>query len=80
MRRRNGDESGQGQRHSLVGVVVIPVCGVPAGADGPAAIFTWADCDRDWPKRDLELPQDIPSKDCIRRVLQVQQYTLALVA
>ena len=57
------------QRHSLVDVVAISVCGVLAGADGPTAIFTWADCSQDWLSRYLELPHGIPSKDCIRRVL-----------
>ena len=58
------------RRHLLVDVVVISVCGVLAGADGPTAIFTWADCAKDWLKKSLELPYGIPSKDCIRRVLQ----------
>ena len=58
------------QRHSLVDVVAISVCGVLAGADGPTAIFTWADCAKDWLKKYLKLPYGIPSKDCIRRVLQ----------
>ena len=55
------------QRHSLVDVVAISVCGV---ADGPTAIFTWAACAKDWLKKYLKLPHGIPSKDCIRRVLQ----------
>ncbi len=58
------------RRHLLVDVVAISVCGVLAGADGPTAIFTWADCAKDWLKKSLELPHGIPSKDCIRRVLQ----------
>jgi hypothetical protein len=58
------------QRHSLVDVVVISVCGVLAGADGPTAIFTWANCAKDWLKKYLKLPHGIPSKDFIRRVLQ----------
>lgn len=39
------------RRHLLVDVVAISVCGVLAGADGPTAIFTWADCAKDWLKR-----------------------------
>ncbi len=58
------------RQHLLVDVVAISVCGVLAGADGPTAIFTWADCAQDWLKKYLELPAGIPSKDCIRRVLQ----------
>jgi hypothetical protein len=57
------------QRHSLVDVVVISVCGVLTGADGPTAIFTWADCAKDWLKKGRELPHGILSKECIRRVL-----------
>jgi hypothetical protein len=44
-------QSSINQRHSLVGVVdvvAISVCGVLAGADGPTAIFTWADCSKGW--------------------------------
>ncbi len=58
------------RQHLLVDVVAISVCGVLAGADGPTAIFTWADCAQDWLKKSLELPHGIPSRDCIRRVLQ----------
>lgn len=49
--------------------MAISVCGVLVGADGPTAIFTWADCSQDWLRRYLELPHGIPSKDGIRRVL-----------
>ena len=62
-------QSSINQRHSLVDVVAISVCGVLAGADGPTAIFTWADCSKGWMSRYLELPHGIPSKDFIRRVL-----------
>ena len=58
------------RQHLLVDVVAISVCGVLAGADGPTAIFTWADCAREWLGKYLQLPHGIPSKDCIRRVLQ----------
>ena len=58
------------RQHLLVDVVAISVCGVLAGADGPTAIFTWADCAREWLGKYLELPKGIPSRDCIRRVLQ----------
>ncbi len=58
------------RQHLLVDAVAISVCGVLAGTDGPTAIFTWADCAQDWLKKYLALPQGIPSKHCIRRVLQ----------
>lgn len=56
--------------HSLVDVVVICVCGVLSGADGPAAIATWAKLHRAWLKEHLELARGLPSRDTIRRVLQ----------
>jgi hypothetical protein len=40
-----------------------------SGADGPTAIERWAQAKQDWLQRILELPNGIPSHDCIRRVL-----------
>jgi hypothetical protein len=36
-------------RYLLVDVVVISLCGVLAGADGPVAIVVWAKANHDWP-------------------------------
>ena len=58
------------RQHLLVDVIVICVCGVLAGADGPAAIATWAKLHREWLEKHLELPGGIPSRDTFRRVLQ----------
>lgn len=57
------------RRHLLVDVIVIAVCGVMVGCEGPTAIALWAKTKRDWLRTLLELPHGIPSRDCIRRVL-----------
>jgi predicted transposase YbfD/YdcC len=57
------------RRHLLVDVIVIAVCGVIAGCEGPTAIHRWAKVKEDWLRDLLELPHGIPSRDCVRRVL-----------
>ena len=57
------------RRHLLVEVIAIAVCGVIAGCSGPTHIAQWAKAKADWLKQLLELPNGIPSRDCIRRVL-----------
>ena len=57
------------RKHLLVDVVVISVCGMLCGSDGPTAIHRWADNRRDWLEQFLSLPNGIPSRDCIRRLL-----------
>lgn len=57
------------QRHLLIEVIVISVCGVIVGCEGPTAIERWAKAKQDWLKQVLELPNGIPSHDCIRRIL-----------
>ena len=56
--------------HLLADVIVISILGVLAGADGPLAIATWAVAQEQWLKQYLPLPNDVPSRDTIRRVLQ----------
>lgn len=58
------------RRHLLVDVVVISLCGVLAGADGPVAIAVWAKAHRNWLRRHLQLPRGIPSRDTLRRFLE----------
>ena len=58
------------RRHLLVDVMVMCVCGVLSGADGPASIAAWAKFHREWLEEHLELPYGIPSRDTFRRVLQ----------
>ena len=57
------------RRHLLGNVLVISVCGVLVGAEGPTSIRRWAKAKKDWLGEVLELPNGIPSRDCIRRVL-----------
>ncbi len=58
------------RRHLLVDVIVISICGVIAGADGPSAIEQWAKAQHAWLKKHLRLPDGIPSHDTIGRVLE----------
>ena len=62
-------------RHLLVDIVVISVCGVIVGCEGPTAIERWAKVKQDWLKNFLELPNGVPSRDCIRRVLSTLRPT-----
>lgn len=57
------------RRHLLVDVITIAVCGVIVGCDGPTAIRMWAKAKEEWLRQLLELPNGIPSRDCIRRIL-----------
>ncbi len=57
------------RRHLLVDVIVIAVCGAIVGCEGPTAIERWAKAKKDWLEQFLELPNGIPSRDCLRRVL-----------
>ena len=57
------------RKHLLVDVVVIAVCGMLCGCDGPTAIHRWAAHRLEWLQQFLTLPNGIPSRDCIRRLL-----------
>ena len=57
------------RKHLLVDIVVIAVCGVLCGGDGPTAIHRWAKHRESWLALHLALPNGIPSRDCIRRLL-----------
>lgn len=59
------------RKHLLGDLIVISICAVIAGADGPKAIGVWAASNRDWLKQHLELPYGIPSHDTIGRLLAV---------
>ena len=61
------------RKHLLVDIVVISICGILCGANGPTAIHRWAKSKPDWLAKYLELPNRIPSRDCIRRLLMVLQ-------
>lgn len=57
--------------HPLPEVVVIAVCGVIVGCDGPTSIERWAKAKQDWLGGVLCLPHGVPSRDCLRRVLSL---------
>jgi predicted transposase YbfD/YdcC len=57
------------RKHLLIDVVVIAVCAMVAGSDGPTAIHRWAVNRSEWLKGFLALPNGVPSRDCIRRLL-----------
>ncbi len=57
------------RRHLLIDVIVIAVCGVIVGCKGPTSIERWAKAKQEWLEEFLELPNGIPSRDCIRRIL-----------
>ena len=57
------------RKHKLIDIVVISVCGMVCGCDGPTAIHRWASNRREWLAQFLELPNGIPSRDCIRRLI-----------
>jgi len=59
----------RGRKHLLGDVIVIAVCGIICGADGPTAIHRWALNRLDWLSGVLALPNGLPSRDCIRRLL-----------
>lgn len=59
------------RKHLLVDIVVISICGILCGASGPTAIHRWAKSKRGWLAEHLALPNGIPSRDCLRRLLMV---------
>ena len=59
------------RKHRLVDVIVIAVCGVMVGCEGPTAISLWAKNKREFLQTFLELPCGLPSRDCLRRVLSL---------
>jgi predicted transposase YbfD/YdcC len=61
------------RKHLLIDIVVIAVCGMICGCDGPTAIHRWAANRLDWLRQFLTLPNGIPSRDCIRRLLMALQ-------
>ena len=63
--------SERNRKHRLVDVVAIAVCGVLVGCDGPTAIRLWAEQREGWLRGFLALPEGLPSKDCLRRVLSL---------
>jgi predicted transposase YbfD/YdcC len=61
------------QKHLLGDLIVICICGVLSGCDGPIAIGDWAQAKRTWLTQHLELPHGVPSHDTIGRLLMALQ-------
>ena len=61
------------RKHLLVDIMVIAVAALVCGCDGPTAIHRWAKARHDWLHSYLTLPNGIPSRDCIRRLLLALQ-------
>ena len=57
------------RKHLLVDITVIAVSAIVCGCDGPTAIHRWAVERQDWLAAYLTLPNGLPSRDCIRRLL-----------
>lgn len=57
------------RKHLLGDLIVIAICGVLAGANGPKAIGLWASSHKDWLTHRLPLPNGVPSHDTIGRLL-----------
>ena len=57
------------RKHLLGDIIVIAICGILCNCDGPTAIQRWAVNRADWLFTILALPNGIPSRDCIRRLL-----------
>ena len=57
------------RKHLLGDLIVICICGVLSGCDGPIAIGEWAKSKSIWLKDNLPLPNGIPSHDTIGRLL-----------
>jgi len=57
--------------HLLGDVIVIAICAVLAGCDGPTAIAKWAVLNEMWLQKHLAMPNGVPAKDTYRRVLSL---------
>jgi len=55
--------------HLLQDILVIAICAIICGAEGPTAIAEYARDKQEWLKTFLSLPNDIPSHDTIGRVI-----------
>lgn len=57
------------RKHLVGDIAVIAVAAILCHCDGPTAIHRWASHRKDWLAEYLPLPNGIPSRDCIRRLL-----------
>jgi predicted transposase YbfD/YdcC len=57
------------RRHLLIDIMVIAICAVICGAESWKDMQLWANAQQSWLERILELPNGIPSRDTLRRVI-----------
>ena len=50
------------RKHLLVDIIVIVVCAIISGNDGPTAMHRWATNRKEWLSEFLALPNGIPSR------------------
>jgi DDE_Tnp_1-associated len=55
----------------LIDIVVIGLCAVICGAEGPTDMETYGETKAEWLKQFLEMPFGVPSHDTFGRVLSV---------
>ena len=55
--------------HDLLDIVALTICAVICGADSWVDVHKYGSAKHDWLKGFLRLPNGIPSRDCIRRLL-----------
>ena len=61
------------RKHLLVDIIVVSVCAILCGCDGPTAMHRWAKERHQWLTQHLALPNGVPSRDCLRRLLLALQ-------
>ncbi len=59
------------RRHKLIEIIVIALCTVITGGQGPTEMEAFGEAKFEWLKRFLELPHGIPSHDTFGRVLSL---------
>ena len=59
------------KRHKLIDILVIALCTVITGGQGPTEMEAFGEAKFDWLKQFLELPHGIPSHDTFGRVLSL---------
>lgn len=57
------------KRHKLLDIIILTICAVISGAEGWEAIEQFGKEQQDWLRKWIELENDIPSHDCIARVI-----------
>lgn len=57
------------RKHLLTDIIVIAICGILSNSEGPTAMHRWARARQEWLWTFLRLPNGLPSRDCIRRLL-----------